>query len=115
MITYTWENPIGDRKASKTVKTLDFSWFLHLFDFWGGAILVVARIEKMLVLGAQKELEARSLHISHRSELSHHVESPGASPGGAGSAQIKTDGFFVLYAIFLAYRDSISWIRCVVA
>ena len=72
--------------------------------------MVVARIEKMLVLGAQKELEARSLHISHRSELSHHVESPGASPGGAGSAQIKTDVFFVLYAISI---PSVSWIRCV--
>ena len=69
----------------------------------------------MLVLGAQMELEARSLHISHIKELCYRVESSGESPESVWSPLEPADLFFTLYDIFLAYIDSIWWIRCTVA
>ena len=69
--------------------------------------------EKMVVLGAQMELEARSPHISHLRDVYDHVESSGTSSESVSVPPNRADGFFPLYAIFLAYVDSIWWIRCI--
>ena len=67
----------------------------------------------MIVLGAQMELEARSLHISHLRELDHRVESSETSPESISGPTNRADAFFPLYANLLAYIDSIWWIRCI--
>ena len=64
--------------------------------------------EKMLVLGAQMELETRSVR-----ELYHRPESSGTSPDSVSGPPNRASTFFALYDIFLAYIDSIWWIRCV--
>ena len=85
-----------------------------IFEFPAGFSIVSGKkasaTEKVIVLGAQMELEARSLHISHLRELYHRVESSGTSPDSVSGSPNRADAFFPLYAI---YVPSIWWIRCV--
>ena len=89
-----------------------------IFEFPAGFSIVSGKkasaTEKVIVLGAQMELEARSLHISHLRELYHRAESSVTSPDSVSGPPNRADAFFPLYDIFLAYIDSIWWIRCTV-
>ena len=83
----------------------------------GTLCMKMFQLEKMLVLGAQKELEGRSQHNSHRSKLFHRVESSGASPGSIGSDFLAHGTFFCIichvhtlyFADPLYSRDSLKW------